>query len=180
MNWFPGDYVKSTFNIDFAALYQEGYRAVLFDIDNTLVPHGAHADERAIHFFQELHDLGFQTMLISNNKEPRVKSFSEEVKYTFYIYKAGKPSLKNYLRAMKLLGATAENTLFVGDQILTDIWGANRAGIRTVLVEPVLKWREEIQIILKRFAEAVILFFYRVYLRFGGVNQPLPLKSDRK
>lgn len=45
--FYPGEYVDSTYEIDFDRLYEEGYRGVIFDIDNTLVPHGAPADERA-------------------------------------------------------------------------------------------------------------------------------------
>ena len=60
------------------------------------------------------------------------------------------------------MGTNIDNTLCIGDQLFTDIWGANRCGITTVLVEPVLKWKEEIQIIFKRIPEAVILFFYKI------------------
>ena len=70
-----GEYLDSTYVIDFDRLYEEGYRGVIFDIDNTLVPHGAPADERACALFAHLKELGFQCMLLSNNKEPRVKMF---------------------------------------------------------------------------------------------------------
>ena len=52
---------------------------MIFDIDNTLVPHGAPADARSIALFQKLRTIGYQTMVLSNNKEPRVKSFAEQV-----------------------------------------------------------------------------------------------------
>ena len=64
---------------------------LLFDIDNTLVPHGAPADERAIALFEHLKKLGFKTCLLSNNKEARVKPFASQVKSP-YIHKGGKPS----------------------------------------------------------------------------------------
>ncbi|MCF0131858.1 MAG: HAD-IIIA family hydrolase [Pseudobutyrivibrio sp.] len=162
---YPDEYLKSTYDIDFARLYQEGYRGVIFDIDNTLVPHGAPADDRAVALFKELHDIGFQSKLLSNNKEPRVKNFCEQVIYATYIFRANKPSKEGYLRACEDMGTTVDNTLFVGDQILTDIWGANNAGIRSIMVEPVLKWKEEPQIILKRFLEAIILLFYKRHKR---------------
>ena len=63
------------------------------------------------------------------------------------------------MEAMRLMGTNAENTLFVGDQLFTDIWGANRCGIRTVLVNPIHP-REEIQIVLKRFLEKPVLAAY--------------------
>lgn len=66
---------------------------------------------------------------------------------------------KNYLKAMEEMGTTTENTLFVGDQIFTDVYGANRAGIHTILVKPIHP-KEEIQIVLKRYLEKIVLFFY--------------------
>ena len=87
---YPGEYLDSTYEIDFDKLYKEGYRGIIFDIDNTLVPHGAPADERAILLFKHLKELGFRCMLLSNNKEPRVKMFNDAV-HVQYIYKAGKP-----------------------------------------------------------------------------------------
>ena len=57
------------------------------------------------------------------------------------------------------MGTTTENTLFVGDQIFTDVYGANRAGIHTILVKPIHP-KEEIQIVLKRYLEKIVLFFY--------------------
>ena len=155
---YPDEYLDSTYSIDFDQLYKEGYRGIIFDIDNTLVPHGAPADERAISLFTHLKELGFHCMLLSNNKEPRVKMFNDAV-HVNYIYKAGKPSTKNYLKAMEEMETTTENTLFVGDQIFTDVYGANRAGIRTILVKPIHP-KEEIQIVLKRYLEKIVLFFY--------------------
>lgn len=68
-----------------------------------------------------------KTCLLSNNKEPRVKSFAQQVKCP-YIYKGGKPGAKGYKKAMETMGTDVKNTLFVGDQLFTDIWGANRLG----------------------------------------------------
>ena len=148
--FYPGEYVDSTYEIDFDRLYEEGYRGVIFDIDNTLVPHGAPADERACALFVHLKELGYHCMLLSNNKEPRVKMFNDAVQVS-YIYKAGKPNPANYRKAMEQMGTDEKNTLFVGDQIFTDVYGANRTGIRTILVKPIHP-KEEIQI---------VLFFYR-------------------
>ena len=156
--FYPDTYLDSTYEIDFEALYKEGYRGVIFDIDNTLVPHGEPADDRSIALFQRLHGLGYKTMLLSNNKEPRVKMFHDGV-HSPYIYKAGKPSVKNYKKAMEQMKTTTQNTLFVGDQLFTDIWGAKKAGIRTILVKPIHP-KEEIQIVLKRRLEWIVLFLY--------------------
>lgn len=156
-NFYPKEYLDATYVIDFEAFYEKGYRGIIFDIDNTLVPHGAPADERAIALFDRLHALGFQTMMLSNNKQPRVKMFCDAV-HSPYIFKAGKPNPQNYRKAMEQMGTDAQTTLFVGDQIFTDIWGANKAGIYSILVKPIHP-KEEIQIVLKRYLEKIVLFF---------------------
>ncbi len=156
---YPGEYLDSAYQIDFKKLYSEGYRGVIFDIDNTLVPHGAPSDERSGALFRKLHMIGWKTLVLSNNKEPRVKMFADAAG-TDYIYKAGKPGRQGYLDAMKQMGTGLSDTLFVGDQIFTDIWGANRVGIRTILVKPIHP-KEEIQIVLKRYLERIVLYFYQ-------------------
>lgn len=158
-SFYPEQYMESTYEIPFEEYRKEGIRGVIFDIDNTLVCHDAPADERALQLFARLRQLGMDTCLLSNNKEPRVASFGGQVN-SKYIYKGGKPSVKNYNRAMALMGTDRRTTLFVGDQIFTDVYGANRAGIRSILVKPVSP-REEIQIVIKRWFEAIVLYFYK-------------------
>lgn len=157
--FYPDESIDSAYEIDYLKLYKEGYRGVIFDIDNTLVPHGAEADQRSVELFGRLREIGFESILLSNNKEPRVKTFNDRV-HSRYIYKAGKPSVRNYRRAMELMGTTPGTTLFVGDQLFTDVWGAKKAGIRTWLVKPIHP-KEEIQIVLKRRLEWIVLFFYK-------------------
>lgn len=156
--FYPSIYMDSTYEIDFERLYKKGFRGVLFDIDNTLVPHDAPADERAKQLFKKLHEMGWKTCLISNNKEPRVKLFANTVD-SLYIYKANKPFVASYYHAMELMNTDKKTTLFVGDQIFTDIYGANQAGIPAILVKPIHP-KEEIQIIVKRYFEKVVLIFY--------------------
>ena len=143
--FFPDAYVASTYVIDFEKLYEEGIRAVIFDIDNTLVPHGAPADDRAKALFARLKKIGYQCCLISNNQEPRVKMFNQDIQV-------------NYI--CEIMGTDVSNTVFVGDQLFTDVWGAKRAGIRNILVKPIHP-KEEIQIVLKRYLEKIVLYFYQ-------------------
>ncbi|MCI8482917.1 MAG: YqeG family HAD IIIA-type phosphatase [Lachnospiraceae bacterium] len=157
--FYPNEYLDSAYQIEFDRFFQAGYRGIIFDIDNTLVPHGAPADQQAKRLFEDLREMGYQCCLLSNNKEPRVKMFHDEVQVQ-YIFKAGKPKVSGYERAMELMGTQKENTLFVGDQIFTDVYGANRAGLHTILTKPIHP-KEEIQIVLKRYFEKIVLFFYR-------------------
>ena len=111
--FYPVEDRKSTYDIDFEDYYARGYRGVIFDIDNTLVRHDMPADKRAKHLFRRLKKIGFQFCFTSNNKEPRVKKFCQDVGGQYYIYKANKPSVKGYEKAMQMMGTDRSNTLFV-------------------------------------------------------------------
>lgn len=156
--FYPDEIMDSAYDIDYEKLYEDGYRGIIFDIDNTLVPHGAPADERAIELFERLKAIGYKVVLLSNNKEPRVKMFNDAVKVQ-YIFKANKPGRGGYEHAMELMGTDLKNTFFVGDQLFTDVWGAKRVGMRNFLTKPIDP-REEIQIVLKRYLEKIVLYFY--------------------
>mgnify|MGYP002646644955 CR=1 FL=1 len=77
--FFPDEYLESAYAVDYEKLYQEGYRGLLFDIDNTLVPHGAPADDRAEALFRRLRQIGFKSCFLSNNQIERVSSFNERI-----------------------------------------------------------------------------------------------------
>lgn len=154
--FYPGEYVNSVWDVDFQMYYDQGIRGIIFDIDNTLVPHGHPATEKSIELFEKIHEIGLDTCLISNNQEPRVRPFAEAMN-TKYISNAHKPSIKNYIRAMEKMKTNKTTTIFIGDQIFTDIYGANRAGISSVLVKQIDK-KEEIQIVLKRYLERIVLW----------------------
>ncbi len=171
--FYPKFYCESTYRINFEQLYTDGYRGVIFDIDNTLVPHDAPADARAEALFSHLKELGFSCMLLSNNRASRVEEFNKNIGVD-YIEKASKPKPGKYIEAMERMGTNKQNTIFVGDQIFTDILGANNAGIPAIMV----RWidpHEEIQIVLKRKLEALVLLGYRRFYNHSSsrdVNSP--------
>ncbi len=157
--FYPKRYYDKKEDIPMEEYYKRGYRGILFDIDNTLVPHDEPVDEAAEIFVEKLRRIGFRVCLISNNDEERVKMFADPLGVQ-YVYKAWKPARRGYLEGMAILHTNLENTLFVGDQIFTDIWGANRAGLYSILLDPINP-KEEIQIILKRIPEKLVKWFYR-------------------
>ena len=164
--FYPKEWVDSTYEIDWEGWKTRGKKGVIFDIDNTLVPHDAPADERSIALFRRLKAIGYECLLLSNNKEPRVKMFNDAV-HVHYIFKAGKPGVKNYEKAMDIMGTDDVNTFFVGDQLFTDVWGARNAGLYSFLVKPINP-KEEIQIVLKRYLEKIVLHSYKKKLAAGG------------
>jgi hypothetical protein len=168
-SFFPCKRIRSAYEIDYVDLYKNGCRALIFDIDNTLVCHGAPQSERSLPFLQNLMAMGFKILFLSNNKEPRVKSFNDPLGAQ-YIYKAGKPNPKNYVKACELMGTDISSTVFIGDQLFTDIWGANKAGIYSILVGQIGK-KEEIQIVLKRILEKIVLSVYNRKLKKGTLKE---------
>ena len=157
--FYPDRLVDSIYDIDFEALYNEGKRALLFDIDNTLVEHDADSNEKVDAFFVKLHSIGFKTCLISNNEEERVVRFNKNIN-TDYIYKAGKPLKNGYLAGISKLGVTAGETVFIGDQLFTDIIGAKNAGIDNICVKPIGPDKKT-TIKLKRILERPIFMSYK-------------------
>ncbi len=163
-NLFPKEYCKNAYAVNYRKLFALGVRGLIFDIDNTVVGDNCPADERSRHLAQELHVLGFEVLFLSNNGKERVKSFSDRMAYSRYICDAAKPSKEGYVRAMNMMGTDRSNTVMIGDQIFTDIWGANRAGVYSILVGK-LYFKERKHIYLKRVLE---LFVKAAYFIGGG------------
>lgn len=157
--FFPYEYADSSYAIDYEKLYADGIRGLIYDVDNTLVCHGAPANEEALELMDRLKKIGFKITFLSNNDEARVKMFNEKIGAN-YIYKAGKPSIRGYIKAAMDMECKLSEVVFVGDQLFTDIWGANRSGIKSYLVKPIDTSTDEIQIVLKRKLEKIVLRKY--------------------
>ena len=156
---YPYEYVDSVFSINFNELYKKGYRGIIFDIDNTLVHHGEDSTKEIDELFREIQKIGFKTLLLSNNGEERINRFLKNIK-SLYISNAQKPKKSNYLKALKMLNLNKKEVVFIGDQIFTDILGANRSGIHNILVKVMYK-ENETNFGKRRQLENVILEFYR-------------------
>lgn len=167
--FYPKRIADSPYVINYDDLYKEGYRGIIFDIDNTLVEHGADASPEAIELIARVREIGFRVCFISNNDEERVTRFNREINVK-YIYKANKPSKKSFIRAMNRMGTNLDNTVFIGDQLFTDVFGANRVGMMSYFVKPIGP-KEEIQIVLKRKLERIVLKHYRRDLKSGKIKK---------
>lgn len=157
--FFPNAFYNTIFDVDYSKLKEEGYKGLMFDIDNTLVPFDvAHPTQEIIDLFTDLKARGFKICLVSNNNETRVFRFNERLK-VFAVSKALKPMRRNLRKAMKLMGTQVENSAFIGDQLFTDIWGGNRLGLMTILVKPIAE-KEEWITKIKRSTEKKVLDLY--------------------
>lgn len=157
-NLYPYEYVESVFSINYEKLYQMGYRGIIFDIDNTLVPHGKDSTKEVDNLFQVLHRIGFKTLLLSNNNENRVKSFLKNID-SEYICDAEKPNIEGYVKAIEILNLKKEEIVYIGDQVFTDILGANKAGIDNILVK-YIGFYDDGKKGIKRNLEKLILKLY--------------------
>lgn len=160
MIFFPTQHEKSVFTIDFNKLWNLNYRGIIFDIDATLVPHGLNANQNIIDLFECIHQIGFQTLLLSNNGETRIQSFNQKIN-THYIANANKPNPENYIKALEILNLHKQEVLMIGDQLFTDILGANRCGIKNVLVD-FLPQDGETKLGKKRMVEKYLMYLYRL------------------
>ena len=156
--FYPHEYAASVFALDYEKIFRKGFRAIIFDIDMTLVPHGENSTPQIDALFKEIHAAGLKTLLLTNNDESRVKSFIKNID-TPYICDADKPNPAAYLKAVEMLGVKKSEAIFVGDQIFTDIFGANKSGIASILVHYVTA-RVETDIGIRRRVEKIILKLY--------------------
>lgn len=134
----PTHVCGSIYDIDYRALADRGVKVVLTDLDNTLIPYSqSMPDQRLKDWLAELQTLGLTLFVVSNSrKSRRCPDFCGELGVPF-VRHAGKPKRGGFLKAMEQTGTTPEQCIMLGDQIFTDVLGANRAGVEVFLVEPV-------------------------------------------
>lgn len=157
---YPDLYKASVYSIPYKKLLKNKIDTLLFDIDNTLLPHFIPLpDEKLIELFDTLTNMGFKICILSNGSKKRVQLFMQNLPY-YYIYRACKPLLFGINRALKLTGSRPENTAIAGDQIFTDILVGNRKKVYTILVKPISE-RDEWIVSLKRKAEGIVINEYK-------------------
>ena len=133
----PDYTVKNVAALDESFYISRGIRAVIFDIDNTLVAHTEPTPPKnVLIYFLLLESWGIKYAIVSNNSVERVTSFCKELGVPFY-GKALKPRKKYLKKVLSELGISSNETCLVGDQLFTDMLGANRIGFLSVLVTAV-------------------------------------------
>ncbi len=134
----PNYYAKSVYSINYQELYQRGIVNLIFDIDNTILPvNDIKVDEKLVKLFVDLIDDGFNICIVSNNSVERVNPVAEKLK-VISLSNADKPKKEAFDKALKLLESDISSTAMIGDQMLTDIKGANEYGLCSILVDPLL------------------------------------------
>lgn len=119
-------------------LKKENIKAVLADLDNTLIAwNNPDGTQELIEWIEVMKNAGIPVIILSNNSASRVERVAQILDLE-YVSRAIKPTTIGFKKAEDKLNLPKENILMVGDQIITDIWGANLAGIQTVLVKPII------------------------------------------
>ena len=153
--FIPDIYAQSIYNINYKRLKKNGIKCLLFDLDNTIVPYSTNEPDRNIKELFATLGRDFKLIIISNNGKDRLRPFKEKLNIDV-AYSARKPFKKKYKKILNIYKYDISEIACIGDQILTDILGANRMGFTSILVNQIAK-NEPIWTKFNRFWERKIL-----------------------
>ncbi len=160
---YPSLIVDSIRDITTEILEENHIKGLILDIDNTLVPnHVAEADESAVQWVENIKAAGYKVCIVSNAAKRRVVRFNDKLQL-YALHRAMKPGKIAFKKACRMMGIKNENAAVIGDQIFTDVYGGNRAGMFTILVKPIDQ-REGKFVQFKRIFERQILKRYKEQL----------------
>lgn len=155
----PDYYYDSVFMIPYSELLKKNIRGLIFDIDNTLAPYNvARPPAKITALIRRLQRMGFQVSLLTNNTEKRMRLFNEHLSI-ISVHGALKPLTGGIKRAMREMGTGRGETVIIGDQLFSDVWGGKNARITTILVKPISK-KDIFTVKLKRRLERLFLKSY--------------------
>ena len=157
----PTYHFRSITQIPQEFLLGHGLRHVILDVDNTLTLHGHPIPAAGVpEWIQKCRDSGISLMILSNNNAQRVRPFAERLGLDFV--SGGKKPLKDgYEQCRRRFGCEKGSLCVIGDQLLTDIWGGNRYGIATILVDPIAEEKMWLFRIKRRLEERVLHHYQR-------------------
>ncbi len=145
-----------------------GCRFLIADIDNTLAPYEQPLpDEGNLAWLGSLSGAGISVALVSNNGRERVELFSRGLGIPAF-WDCRKPSRRFIRTAMEALGADPASTVYLGDQIFTDVYAAKRSGIRAIKLPPI-RDKKTLFFRIKRLLERPVM---RRYRRLHGAGIP--------
>lgn len=153
--FIPDMYQKSIYDIDYKKLKKRGIKCLLFDLDNTLVPYSEDVPSSDVKELFHLLESSFKVVIISNSNKKRLTPF-KEILNVDTAYSSRKPAKKKYLKIMNLYKYKPEEIACIGDQLLTDIFGANRNNFVSILVNSISS-KEPFYTRFNRFWERFIL-----------------------
>lgn len=158
LKYIPTYCVYSVFDIDFNKLYEMGKKIILTDLDNTLISYQMnHATVELISLNEQLRALGFKIYIVSNNNDKRINEFSKTFEIDGFLTKASKPKPNKINKFIKDNNLDKKEIIFIGDQLVTDIAGANNAGLDCALVSTIDKTTQKWYTKINRLREKRII-----------------------
>ncbi len=154
--FIPDYFFDKIWDIPVSFLQENGIKCLLLDVDNTLTTHdNPSAHQKAVRWLDLVSEAGIKSVIISNNIEPRVAPFAQNLGVQF-VFNAQKPLSKGAKQAIKISGVNKENMLVIGDQIFTDVLFGKFSGVKTLLVTPMEPEKTRF-FKFKRWLERIIL-----------------------
>ena len=134
-NFIPDIYAKNIYSIDYKKLKERGIKCILFDLDNTIAPLKEKEPSKEIkELFSYIDDLNMKVIILSNSRKERVAPF-KEILNVDSCHTSQKPLKHKYKKILKMFNYDVSEVAAAGDQILTDVFGANRVGILSIFVD---------------------------------------------
>lgn len=153
---FPDMYYKNVQSIPISDLKQRNVKGIAVDVDNTLIDYKKIVSKEVENWIESVKQAGFKICILSNsNNKEKVSGVAKTLKLDYIMF-AKKPLKKGFKKAVNFLELPPENIAVIGDQVFTDVIGANRMNMVSVYVEPINK-KEYWYTKWKRPIEALIL-----------------------
>jgi HAD superfamily phosphatase (TIGR01668 family) len=151
----PDIYQKSIYDLNYKKLKRNGIKCLVFDLDNTLASVDTKVPKKKLKdLIEDLKEMGFKVLIVSNATKKRVEPF-KDILCVDSSYLSMKPSKRKYQRILSLYKLKPSQIACVGDQLLTDVWGANRMEMTSILINPI-GTLDFVATKLNRFLEGVI------------------------
>lgn len=158
MKYIPNDVFCTINDIDFNKLYEEGYRFIISDLDNTLASYQeTKPKDELIKKINEIQKIGFKFYLVSNNNSVRISLFNSMLKTDGFLAKANKPKTKKLEKYLSDNNINKNETIGLGDQLVTDILGFNTLGVYSILVKTIDKKTQKWYTKINRIREKAII-----------------------
>ena len=137
--YVPYAVAESIYEIDIDFFLKENVKVLLVDLDNTLDSYKLyHPTERARKLADDIQKAGITLVIISNNRGKRVRTYANDLNLP-YLHSAAKPFGFKIRKFIKDNGWDPKDIMFVGDQMVTDVAAAKRAGLRVILTDKIVK-----------------------------------------
>lgn len=157
--FIPDEVAFSVFEINYNKLYAAGYRLILIDLDNTILPYGKHEfTSTVIELLDFIKELGFEIIIASNSKQKRVKPLAQKLNLK-YVHLSTKPLKRGLKKAIKKADRkyTLKEVIEIGDQVMTDVFASKRLGIYSILVQAIDRSTEKFSTRLNRLMEKKVM-----------------------